>query len=35
VITEANLTATFRMPLVLTHEGGRYAARRRSRRHRA
>jgi iron complex transport system ATP-binding protein len=35
VITEANLTATFRMPLVLTHEAGRYAARRRSRRHRA
>jgi iron complex transport system ATP-binding protein len=35
VITEANLTATFRMPLVLTREAGRYAARRRSRRHRA
>ena len=35
VITEANLTATFRMPLVLSHEAGRYAARRRSRRHRA
>ena len=35
VITEANLTATFRMPLVLTHEAGRFAARRRSRRHRA
>ena len=35
VITEANLTATFRMPLVLTHEAGRYAARRRARRHRA
>ena len=30
VITEANLTATFRMPLVLTHEAGRFAARRRS-----
>ncbi len=35
VITEANLTATFRLPLVLTHEAGRYAARRRARRHRA
>ena len=35
VITEANLTATFRMPLVLTHEAGRFAARRRTRRHRA
>ena len=35
VITEANLTATFRMPLVLSHEAGRYAARRRARRHRA
>jgi len=35
VMTEANLTATFRMPLVLTHEAGRYAARRRARRHRA
>jgi iron complex transport system ATP-binding protein len=35
VITEANLTATFRMPLVLSREAGRFAARRRSRRHRA
>jgi iron complex transport system ATP-binding protein len=35
VITEANLTATFRMPLVLSYEAGRFAARRRSRRHRA
>ncbi len=32
VITEANLTATFRMPLVLNHEAGRYHARRRARR---
>ena len=35
VITEANLSATFGMPLVLAHEAGRYAARRRARRHRA
>ncbi len=35
VITEANLTATFRMPLVLSYEAGRFSARRRSRRHRA
>jgi iron complex transport system ATP-binding protein len=33
VMTAANLTATFAMSLVLTHEDGRYAARRRSRRH--
>src|SRR5919107_2567336 len=32
VVTEANLTATFRMPLVLSHEDGRWAARRRARR---
>ena len=31
VITEANLSATFGMPLVLSHEDGRWAARRRSR----
>jgi iron complex transport system ATP-binding protein len=35
VITEQNLTDTFEMPLVLTHEDGRFAARRRTRRHRA
>jgi iron complex transport system ATP-binding protein len=33
VMTAENLTATFGMSLVLTHEDGRYAARRRSRRH--
>ncbi len=33
VITEANLSATFAMPLVLSHTAGRYAARRRARRH--
>jgi iron complex transport system ATP-binding protein len=32
VITEAHLTETFGMPLVLSHEGGRWAARRRTRR---
>jgi iron complex transport system ATP-binding protein len=31
VITEANLSATFGMPLVLSHEDGRWAARRKSR----
>lgn len=31
VITEANLAATFGMPLVLRHEGGRWSARRRTR----
>ncbi|WP_296605604.1 ABC transporter ATP-binding protein [Nocardioides sp.] len=31
VITEANLAATFGMPLVLRHEGGRWNARRRTR----
>ncbi len=31
VVTEANLSATFGMPLVLTHEDGRWAARRRTR----
>ena len=33
VITEAHLSATFAMPLVLSHTAGRYAARRRARRH--
>jgi iron complex transport system ATP-binding protein len=33
VMTAENLTATFGMSLQLTHEDGRYAARRRSRRH--
>ncbi len=31
VVTEANLSATFGMPLQLTHEDGRWAARRRTR----
>jgi iron complex transport system ATP-binding protein len=31
VVTEANLTATFGMPLVLGHEDGRWSARRRTR----
>lgn len=31
-LTEANLTATFGMPLMLNHEDGRWAARRRTRR---
>lgn len=31
VITEANLAATFAMPLALSHEDGRWAARRRTR----
>jgi iron complex transport system ATP-binding protein len=33
VMTAENLATTFGMSLVLTHEDGRYAARRRSRRH--
>ncbi len=33
VVTERNLSEAFGMPLVLTHTAGRYAARRRSRRH--
>ena len=33
VMSAENLTATFGMSLLLTHEDGRYAARRRSRRH--
>jgi iron complex transport system ATP-binding protein len=33
VMTAENLTATFGMSLLLTHEDGRYAARRRNRRH--
>ena len=33
VITEPTLSVTFGMPLVLTHTAGRYAARRRARRH--
>ncbi len=33
VITERTLSETFGMPLVLTHTAGRYAARRRARRH--
>ncbi|MGA8248132.1 MAG: ABC transporter ATP-binding protein [Nocardioides sp.] len=32
VVTEEHLAATFDMPLVLSHEAGRWAARRRSRR---
>jgi iron complex transport system ATP-binding protein len=32
VVTEEHLTETFGMPLVLSHEAGRWAARRRSRR---
>jgi iron complex transport system ATP-binding protein len=32
VVTEAHLTETFGMPLVLSHEAGRWAARRRTRR---
>jgi iron complex transport system ATP-binding protein len=32
VVTEEHLTETFDMPLVLTHEAGRWAARRRARR---
>ena len=31
VVTEANLSATYGMPLALTHEDGRWAARRRTR----
>lgn len=31
VVTEANLAATFGMPLVLSHEDGRWSARRRTR----
>ena len=31
VVTEANLSATFGMPLALSHEDGRWAARRRTR----
>jgi iron complex transport system ATP-binding protein len=31
VVTEANLSATFGMPLVLSHEDGRFSARRRPR----
>jgi iron complex transport system ATP-binding protein len=34
-LTEAALTAAFGLPLVLTTAAGRYAARRRSRAHRA
>jgi iron complex transport system ATP-binding protein len=33
VMTADNLTATFGMKLLLTHEDGRYAARRRTHRH--
>jgi iron complex transport system ATP-binding protein len=33
VMTAANLTRTFGMSLQLTFEDGRYAARRRTRRH--
>ena len=33
VVTEQLLSTTFGMPLVLSHEAGRYAARRRARRH--
>jgi iron complex transport system ATP-binding protein len=33
VVTETHLSATFGMPLVVSHEDGRYAARRRTRRH--
>lgn len=32
VVTESNLSATFGMPLVLSHEDGRWSARRRTRR---
>ncbi|WP_244928269.1 ABC transporter ATP-binding protein [Nocardioides sp. W7] len=32
VLTEANLSATFGMPLMVSHEDGRWAARRRTRR---
>jgi iron complex transport system ATP-binding protein len=32
VITEDHLAETFDMPLVLTHEAGRWSARRRARR---
>ena len=32
VVTEEHLAETFDMPLVLTHEAGRWSARRRSRR---
>ena len=32
VVTEEHLTETFDMPLVLSHEGGRWTARRRTRR---
>ena len=32
VVTEDHLTETFGMPLVLSHEAGRWAARRRTRR---
>jgi iron complex transport system ATP-binding protein len=35
VLTESTLSATFGMPLLLQHTGGRYAARRRQRRARA
>ena len=31
VVTEANLAATFGMPLTLRHEDGRWSARRRTR----
>lgn len=33
VVTAANLSATFGMPLLLSHEDGRWAARRRTRQH--
>jgi iron complex transport system ATP-binding protein len=33
VVTEPHLSATFGMPLVVSHADGRYAARRRTRRH--
>jgi iron complex transport system ATP-binding protein len=33
VITEPLLSTTFGMPLLVTHEDGRWAARRRTRRH--
>ena len=32
VLTEANLSATFGMPLMVSHQDGRWAARRRTRR---
>jgi iron complex transport system ATP-binding protein len=35
VITSEVLTETFGMPLQVTHEDGRFAARRRARRHQA